>query len=302
MIRVFLVAFCAASLVQASSQSPERIRYQNSEYAMHTLPLEFYFSASNPRPEFLEETSSACWRGYTGRWEIREDRLFLAMLNHGDGGDAIALESVIAGAAGAVKASWFSGTLALPQGKVVRPVHMGFGTRYERSILIEIENGTVVATREEDYDADSDAYRSESDLEFVAMKDVDPGAAPKDDGKWVDGRLMATRLISRFVTLGKPFKTRGIILPTTEKTFLWIPETPRTQQQYVPLSKTPQGVQLRPGMRAEITGHFAKVDAKLRFHAISIRDLAPGETIHHADFADQIKQLRKKAKTPTPKE
>jgi hypothetical protein len=221
------------------------------------------------------------------------------MLNHGDGGPAIALDSIVPGAVGAVKASWYSGTLVLPQGDVVRPVHMGFGTRYERSIHVEIADGAVVSSREQAYDAAADAYRSESDLEFVAMKDVAPTTpVPVDDGTWVDGRLMTSPLIAKFVTLSKPFKTRGILLPTTEQTFLWIPHTPKTKQQYLPVSKTPEGLQLRPGMRAEITGRFAAVDERLQFHATAIRELSPGETIHHAEFA---KQIRQHVKTPLKK-
>ncbi|MFT5129206.1 MAG: hypothetical protein ACI8W8_002828 [Rhodothermales bacterium] len=282
----------AAALAHGSSQNPERIRYNNADHLMHTLPLEGYFSDTNPRPQFLEETSSSCWRGYLGRWEIRDGSLYLASMKRGVDGPSIALSAVFPGAKGQIKADWYTGTLRLPQGEIVRPVHMGFGTRFEWSIHIEIEKGAVVSAREEKYDALADAYRSESDLEFVAMLDIDPGSAPpEDDGEWVDGRLMKTPLISKLVKVGDAFRTRGIVLPAADKTFLWIPDTPKTKQQYLPVSATPVGLHLRPGMHAEVTGRFASVEARLQFHATAIRELAPGETIHHAKFADQIAQL-----------
>lgn len=43
-------------------------------------------------------------------------------------------------------ADWFSGVLRVPQGELLRYVHMGFGSVYERELHISIDKGLVVST------------------------------------------------------------------------------------------------------------------------------------------------------------
>jgi hypothetical protein len=81
--------------------------------------------------------STACWRGYQGTWEIRDNRFYLVGLRgrfqlHGDD---------------PIFADWFSGVLRVPKGEELQYVHMGFGTVYEQEIHIKIEDGAVVKTR-----------------------------------------------------------------------------------------------------------------------------------------------------------
>jgi hypothetical protein len=82
-------------------------------------------------------TSTACWRGYQGTWEIKDGRFYLVglrgrfQLRDGD----------------PIPADWFSGVLRVPKGEELQYVHMGFGTVYEQEVHIKIENGVVVSTR-----------------------------------------------------------------------------------------------------------------------------------------------------------
>lgn len=46
---------------------------------------------------------------------------------------------------GKVEASWFTGTLRIPDGERISYVHMGYGSKYEREIMIKVENGKVTA-------------------------------------------------------------------------------------------------------------------------------------------------------------
>lgn len=112
-------------------------------------------------------SSTACWRGYLGTWEIKDGRFHLVglkgrfQLRDGD----------------PILADWFSGVLRLPRGKQLRYVHMGFGSVYEQEVHIKIENGIVVATRTID---NRDGERNERDL---AWKNL-PGSEnrfPGDD-------------------------------------------------------------------------------------------------------------------------
>jgi len=77
---------------------------------------------------------SACWRGYIGFWEISNDRLFL--------------RKVIGNAQGRFRpplfAGWYSGTIRVRQGKLLRYVYNEFDSVYERERVIEIQSGRVI--------------------------------------------------------------------------------------------------------------------------------------------------------------
>ncbi len=81
-------------------------------------------------------TSTACWRGYQGTWEIKDGRLYLVSVS---GRYALQGEEPLF-------AHWFSGTLRVPRGQVLRYVHMGFETVYERELYIKVEKGVVVGS------------------------------------------------------------------------------------------------------------------------------------------------------------
>lgn len=82
-------------------------------------------------------SSTACWRGYVGTWEIRDGKFYLNKLR---GRIRLAQENP-------VHATWFTGVLRIPQGKILQYVHMGFGTLYEREVHIKVEAGVVTKQR-----------------------------------------------------------------------------------------------------------------------------------------------------------
>jgi hypothetical protein len=81
--------------------------------------------------------STACWRRYQGTWEILDARFFLTDLR---GRFRIRGE-------GPILADWSSGVLRIPKGKLLRYVHMGFGSVFEKELHVEVEKGMVTATR-----------------------------------------------------------------------------------------------------------------------------------------------------------
>ncbi len=84
--------------------------------------------------------SSACWRGYVGTWEIKDGKLYL--------NEIIGRYKKISDQP--LFANWFSGVLRIPSGKLMQPIHMGFGTVYEKELHIKIEEGVVIKEREID--------------------------------------------------------------------------------------------------------------------------------------------------------
>ena len=130
-----------------TAQFAERLRYQGEDVAMCTNPLGDYFAMGGINPHF-QSNCTALWRGYVGNWEIVDERLYLVGLSGmlEDGADAT-LATIFPGFPDRVFAHWYSGTIRIPQGKQLEYVHMGYGSTFERDLMLDVERGVVIATR-----------------------------------------------------------------------------------------------------------------------------------------------------------
>jgi hypothetical protein len=119
--------------------------FDGNEHSMCSEPLEDYFNLVGNRPKFAE-MNTACWRGYVGKWEVRDDRLYLigveAYLT--DGKEA-SLENIFPGFPERVFAHWYSGTVRIPEGKLLDYHHMGYESVYERDVFLEFQKGVLVS-------------------------------------------------------------------------------------------------------------------------------------------------------------
>ncbi len=130
-----------------TAQVPEELFFKSKKYAMCTNPLEDYCALGGELPKFAP-SCTALWRGYVGTWRIACNRLYLAKI---DGklmsGQDAALETVFPGYQKRVFAHWYSGVIRLPQGKMLQYVHLGYGSTYERDLLLEFEKGVLISRR-----------------------------------------------------------------------------------------------------------------------------------------------------------
>jgi hypothetical protein len=130
-----------------TAQSPERLHYQGEEVSMYTDPLSDYFALTESTPPFVW-TSSSCWRGYIGTWEIVDHRLYLVELRGNlKGGSEASIATIFPDFPDRVFAHWYSGTLRIPQGERLEYVHMGYHSTFERDLLLEVERGVVTGSR-----------------------------------------------------------------------------------------------------------------------------------------------------------
>ncbi len=130
-----------------TAQIAERLHYQGEDMAMCTNPLGQYFSMGGINPTF-RSNCTALWRGYVGRWEVIDDRLYLVELNGNlENGTEVTLETLFPGFPDKVFAHWYSGTIRLPQGRQLKYVHMGYGSSFERDLLLEVEKGVIKTSR-----------------------------------------------------------------------------------------------------------------------------------------------------------
>ncbi|MEL3952525.1 hypothetical protein [Stenotrophomonas bentonitica] len=97
------------------------------------------------RPHLLEDAtdaiqegiwnSTACWRGYVATWELDGDELYLKQVE-----GKYRLKGP-----GLILAHWFSGTVIVNEGEVLR--NAGYAMVYEREIHLSFEQGFLVDTR-----------------------------------------------------------------------------------------------------------------------------------------------------------
>ena len=147
-----LWAYTSAAL--ATAQIPDEIVIDGKTEALLTNPLEPVLRSNdwfrNPYNKYKPNgTCSALWRGYRATWEVRDNELYLIKVDL----DACSskprempLDALFPGTTGPVKATWYTGSLTVPLGKIVEYVHMGYGSRYEGYLYLQVENGKVVGS------------------------------------------------------------------------------------------------------------------------------------------------------------
>lgn len=134
-----------------TAQASERLNFEGQETWMATEPLSQYLKTRNDR-KFISP-STACWRGYFGHWEIKDNKLYLIALKAFiEGYDEVGLDYLFPGKE-IVFANWFSGEIRIPKGEILDYVHMGYASLYERDILLVIKNGTIINQYEVDNEA-----------------------------------------------------------------------------------------------------------------------------------------------------
>ena len=130
-----------------TAQIAEKLHYQGEDVPMCTNPLSAYFAMGGFNPRF-ESNCTALWRGYVGRWEIVDGRLYLVELSGTlEDGTEASVATIFPDFPDRVFAHWYSGTIRIPQGKQLEYVHMGYGSTFERDLLLEVERGVVKDTR-----------------------------------------------------------------------------------------------------------------------------------------------------------
>jgi hypothetical protein len=125
-----------------TAQAGERLFYKGEETWMAAEPLNQYLQNRNDI-KFIS-SSTACWRGYFGQWEIKDNKLYLiAFKAYLEGYREVDL-SYLFPRQKQVIADWFSGKIRVPQGEMLDYVHMGYASLYERDLILEIQNGELV--------------------------------------------------------------------------------------------------------------------------------------------------------------
>jgi hypothetical protein len=125
----------------ATTQFSEILYLNGQKHSLDSLPLEPYFGPGNPRPQF-RAPNTATWRGYIATWEIDGGVLYLKAIQAWTDQGKVGLPALFPGHKGRVAASWFSGKLKVPQGKILK-VSVPYPI-FEKYLMITVEKGRVV--------------------------------------------------------------------------------------------------------------------------------------------------------------
>jgi len=124
-----------------TAQEGETLIYKGKKTTMATEPLEQYL-LTRPDIKFLSP-STACWRGYYGKWEIQDNKLYLTGLKaYIEGYREVNLDYLFPGQK-RVFASWFNGEIRIPMGEMLQYVHMGYCSVFEKDIILTFIDGIL---------------------------------------------------------------------------------------------------------------------------------------------------------------
>jgi hypothetical protein len=138
-----------------STQLPDKILKDGDWMDLYSNPLEQYWIAAHKsRPSFYPRFN--CKRGYVASWEIKDNSLFL---NDIVGSFEKRILFFIKRSAACslkwlfpklthkhkrVKATWFSGKLRIPRGKMMFYEHSGYDSRFEKEQIITVDHGEIL--------------------------------------------------------------------------------------------------------------------------------------------------------------
>ena len=147
---VCVVMLVFTGILGATAQEPDVLFYKGKKHGILTNPLEDLFKSNPQIKERLDDArfnrveyvgSSANWRGYVAMWKINKRKLYLTGLELVD--EHSVFKEVFPGQ-NKVFAEWYTGLIILPEGEMTNYVHMGYGSAFERYLVIRIKKGVVL--------------------------------------------------------------------------------------------------------------------------------------------------------------
>ena len=124
-----------------TAQAPEVLIYKNLKLTIDCEPLQQYFQTFINLPIFTFNDTD-CYRGYIGKWEIKEHKLYIVDLNGHTSNGYVNLNYLFP-QKNEVFADWFSGIINIPQGEVLEYSRLT-PINYEKYIVLTFENGVLI--------------------------------------------------------------------------------------------------------------------------------------------------------------
>lgn len=194
---LFLVVLASSICAFATAQMGDKLIMNGKNYFIQSNPLEKFLER---HPDLLPEgnvTSTANWRGYIATWTVKGDHLVLTDVQiqmskktdqDGSSTEWVSVMNKMFPGQKEVVAHWFRGYIIVPDGKMVRYVHMGYASTYEKYIVLKVENGKLVRNES----LDSRQFIAFRDAQFAFFKKTDEFKKAMDEAS-KDGGMTAAQ-------------------------------------------------------------------------------------------------------------
>jgi hypothetical protein len=173
--------------VFAISQQPEKVIYNRKQYKLTSFPLESYFDKNPEKRPIREVVSNDLDRGYIATFEIIDRELYLTNIETqfqdtmSKDKIEIKLKSVMNDLfpnLQKVKITWYKGLLVLTHGNLV---YYSNTAMYENYIILEIDNGDLMKSKEFDY-KEYVKFEDQQYQEFIKTDEYKKIKADKEKG------------------------------------------------------------------------------------------------------------------------
>lgn len=160
----------------ATAQQGDILLLKGKKHFIYTNPLQPFLDKNPDRLPRSNVISTSNWRGYVATWEVKGDRFVLTDIGieysvtrpskEGSSTESRSVMSEVFPGQRDVLAEWFTGHVIVPDGKLVNYVHMGYGSTYEKYIVLKVEQGLITRTLAMDHAA----FVRFRDAQFAAYK------------------------------------------------------------------------------------------------------------------------------------
>ncbi|MFZ1683753.1 MAG: hypothetical protein WAU88_06430 [Candidatus Zixiibacteriota bacterium] len=301
MVGRFLTLLILCSLVvtaSATSLRSEELEMDSIVYDIAELPLEPYIATLDHRPQ-LTRYKIICtgnWQGYIGSWKIEHDSLFLTRLQmlfptdtidytqRGSEWQDAPLELYFPNRQLPIFADWYSGTITLPCGEMIK--WQGMATRFEQEIELYSDSGQVGSKLMLDLSGLGN-FRS-----FEDYRACGPLNQIVDTGDWLDLRWVTKEFFPYPDEQTRRYKTRGLLFKGVFEgapyVTLSIPRTPVTQRDWMSFDQFPSVKGFPESSRVEC----GIVHTSDEYVIVSIRVLEKNESIYARNYPEMLRQRR----------
>ena len=123
-------------------QAADILSYNDKKTTIATEPLKPYLETRS-NVGFIYKTT-ALVRGYIGRWEIKNKKLFLVyLLGFIENNKQVDLNYLFPNQT-EVFASWYSGEIRIPEGELLKKINVGYASVFEKDRIISFEKGILI--------------------------------------------------------------------------------------------------------------------------------------------------------------
>ena len=124
-------------------QAADILSYNGKKTTIASEPLKKYLETRED-VSFIYKTT-ALVRGYIGRWEIKNNKLFLvSLLGFIENNKQVDLNYLFPNQS-EVFANWYTGKIRIPEGELLKKINLGYASVFEKDRFLTFKEGILIS-------------------------------------------------------------------------------------------------------------------------------------------------------------